>query len=76
MKNLFSDWLVLNGTEIDECFLAGKFKVEGYEFRTRRYQNERVEKLLKFVRRSLTCKRSSYYEPKCSECIGFGLFCY
>ena len=56
MKNLSSDYLFLNETKIDEGFLTAKFKVEGFEIRARRDQNEHVEKLLNFVRRGLTCK--------------------
>ena len=56
---MLSDCLFLNETEIDEGFLTGKFKVEGYEIGARRDQNEHVENLLKFVQRGLTWKRSS-----------------
>ena len=75
MKSLFPDYLFLCKIEIDEGFLTAKLKVVGCWIRARRDKNEHIENLLKFVRRRLAYKRMSEYEPKCSECICFGLFC-
>ena len=67
MKTLSLDYLILSQTKIDESFPTSQFNVESYEIRARRDRDKYGAGLIKFVRRSLICKRLRDYEPKHSE---------
>ena len=67
MKTLSLDYLILSQTKIDESFPTSQFNVESYEIRARRDRDKYGAGLIKFVRRSLICKRLRDYKPKHSE---------
>ena len=57
MSYLSPDYLVLSETKLDDSFPSAQFSMPDYDIRARRDWYENGGGLIKFVKKSLICKR-------------------
>ena len=63
------DYIVISELKLDDSFPSAPFAIENYEIRARRDRDGHGGGLIKFVKRSIICKKVNHYETVVLESI-------